>query len=63
MLKFKTFKTGISPSMKSLFNLNNLTGQQKLDLIKCRIFGGMIGGNLRNGLKLLKQNLKGPALV
>ena len=49
-------RSRIGPSPLTSLNMNNLTGKQKLDLIRCRIFGTMIGGNYRSGYKNAKKN-------
>ena len=63
MIPFKTYKTGISPCLKSMFNLKKLTGKQKLDLVRTRLFGTTIGGNMRSGLQYLRRNFTGKAKV
>ena len=52
-IKFPCFKTGINPSMRSRIDMTNLTGTLKLLLIRSRIFGSTIGGNLRSGSKAI----------
>ena len=44
-LKLPSFKLGQIPSIRSQFDLNKLTGTQKLDLISSRIFGHNIGND------------------
>ncbi len=58
-LKYFTFKTGTNPSVRSSFDLNCLTGSQKLQLASSRIFGNAIGGNMRSGNRALRAHLKG----
>lgn len=57
--KYINFKTSIGPSLISKFTPNNLTPEMKLTLAKHRIFGNIIGGNLRTGLRHLRDPLKG----
>lgn len=57
-IKVLSSKLGIFPSMRSGINMEKLTGTQKLQLTSARIFGHSIGGNLKNGNKALKKNLK-----
>ena len=57
--KYMTFKTGVNPSIRSSFNMECLTGTQKVMLASSRIFGDSIGGNMRNGNRPLRANLKG----
>ena len=48
--KFPKLRYGINPS--PLYNLrtnNVFVGKEKLDLIKTRIFGKMIGGTMSSG--------------
>ncbi len=45
-IKYPSFKTAISPSAKSRFDPENLTGTQKLALTSSRIFGFRIGNSL-----------------
>lgn len=54
-IRLPNFKLGIKPSMRSVFNMEKLTGTQKLQLVQARIFGNSIGGNMRNGMKPLKR--------
>ena len=58
-LRFANFKTGSTPSKLQKFDMNNLTGSQKLDLIKTRIFGTMIGDERRTGLQFIKKQMRG----
>ncbi|KRX05331.1 hypothetical protein PPERSA_00632 [Pseudocohnilembus persalinus] len=57
-LKVPKFKTGITPSKANQFDLNNLTGTQKIQLAGSRIFGYTIGGNKSSGAKVLQKNLQ-----
>lgn len=58
-IKYLTFKTGINPSVRSRFDINNLTGTQRLQLTSCRIFGNMIMGNQKSGRKEMRRNMRG----
>ena len=59
-IRVPTFKTGIAPSMKHTFNqLGNYTPTQKLTLTRNRIWGNIIGGNVRSGYKELKKPTTG----
>lgn len=42
-LKLPTFKTGVNPTIRAQYDMNNLAPSQKLDLVRCRIFGTNIG--------------------
>jgi hypothetical protein len=42
-IKVPNFKTGINPCKRVMFDLDNLTPTQKLELISSRIFGHNIG--------------------
>lgn len=57
--KFPKFKTGSNPSIIHQFNVNALTGTQKLMLAHSRIFGTNIPGNAQTGNKILRRPLKG----
>lgn len=58
-IKYLSFKTGINPSIKSRFDLNCLTGTQKLMLASSRIFGNSYNGNERAGTRVMRSNLRG----
>ena len=59
MIRFPFFRGGVCPSPLTALNMQKLTGTQKLDLIRCRIFGEMIGGNHRSGYSAAKRGLSG----
>lgn len=59
--KFISFKTATPPSALSRLLPHALTPAQKLSLSRARIWGTIIGGNLRSGLKHLRSPLKGAA--
>ena len=59
-LRFPTFKTAINVSTLSKFNQNgDYTPMQKMMLTRNRIWGNIIGGNIRSGYSLLKQPVVG----
>ena len=53
-IRLSRFKTGEVFNPKSYFNMNNLTPLQKMELVKCRIWGNTVGDNFSSG----KINLK-----
>ncbi len=57
MIRYANFRGGVSTSPLLAMDMLKLTGKQKLDMIRCRIFGSMIGGNHHSGLKTAKSNL------
>ncbi len=50
------FKTGVRYNPKLNFNMNNLTPQQKLELVRCRIWGNTVGDNYKSGILNFKEN-------
>ena len=59
-LRVPTWKTAINPSTKHRFDQNgNFTPLQKMMLTRNRIWGNMVGGNVRSGFKELKTPMKG----
>lgn len=48
-LKLTSFKTGYRYNPRSYFNINNLTSFQKMELVRCRIWGNTVGDNLPSG--------------
>ncbi|KAM3140137.1 hypothetical protein pb186bvf_007690 [Paramecium bursaria] len=53
--RLMSFRLGIRPSVRQQFDMNNLTGTQKLLLVQSRIFGTQFGGNLQNGRQELQR--------
>ena len=61
-IRVPTFKTAIAPSMKHRFNqAGNYTPTEKLTLTRNRIWGNIVGGNVRSGYKELKKPTYGHA--
>ena len=59
-IRLPTWKTAIQPSAKHAFDqAGNFTPMQKLMLTRNRIWGNIVGGNVRSGYKELKAPLKG----
>ena len=58
-IKYYTFKTGVSPSIRGSLDPKCLTGSQKLMLTSARIFGGRIGSNSPAGTRAIRAPLKG----
>ncbi len=54
-LKRPSFRLGIKPSVASDFDMNNLTGTQKVMLASSRIFGYTLGGNKSSGQKAMAR--------
>jgi len=54
-VRFPWLRTGMYPTQRTAFNPANLTPMQKMWLAKNRIWGNMIGGNMRSGYKELKK--------
>jgi len=48
-IRLSRFKTGTPYNPKSYFNMNNLTSLQKMELVRCRIWGNTIGDNYASG--------------
>jgi len=59
MLRYAVFKKCTVPSPLRSLDMTKLTGAQKLDLVRLRIFGDMIPGNYPTGYKVLKAKLSG----
>lgn len=57
-LKMTQFKTGALPSPKSYFKMNNLSCVQKMELVRCRIWGNTIGDNFRSGKKIILNQIR-----
>jgi hypothetical protein len=51
-LKLTNFKTGFRYNPRLNYNLNNLSPYQKMELVRCRIWGNTIGDNLPSGIKI-----------
>jgi len=58
-VRYPSFKCGITPSIKSRIDPNNLTGTHKLLLTSARIFGFNIAGLHKTGSKVLRKSLQG----
>jgi hypothetical protein len=48
-IRLTRFKTGTTYNPKSYFNMNNLSPIQKMELVRCRIWGNTIGDNYASG--------------
>ncbi len=59
----KSWKTGLNPSHRSSFDMANLTSTQKLELTRARIWGTVIGGNLRSGYAKMKKKPIGAPML
>ncbi len=57
-LKLTSFKTGTRYNPSSYFKMNNLTSTQKLELVRCRIWGNTIGDNQPSGNFVLYHELR-----
>jgi hypothetical protein len=44
-----SLKTGIHPNPRQLFNVPQLSPLQKMQLVRCRIWGNTIGDNYKTG--------------
>ncbi len=53
--KLTNFKSGTNPNPRFKFDMNNLTGKQKLELVYCRIWGTNIGDGMRSGAQILRK--------
>src|SRR5574343_136691 len=53
----KAWNTAIGPSLISSFYPKDLTPTQKMILARSRIWGDVIGGNLRSGHRLAKKTM------
>lgn len=58
-VRFPNVKTGISPSPRTMVDLNNLTATQRVMLTRNRIWGNMLGNSESNGYQTLKKKLQG----
>lgn len=48
-IRLTQFKTGQVYNPKSYFNIHSLTPMQKMQLVRCRIWGNTIGDNFKSG--------------
>ena len=55
--KMTNFKTGTNPNPRFMFDMKNLTGKQKLELVYCRIWGTNIGDGMRSGSNYLRKKV------
>ena len=55
--KITNFKSGTNPNPRFKFDMNNLTGKQKLELVYCRIWGTNIGDGMRSGAQILRKKI------
>jgi hypothetical protein len=53
-IRLTQFKTGQVYNPKSYFNIHSLTPMQKMQLVRCRIWGNTIGDNIKSGKNILK---------
>ena len=59
-MRLPTWKTGMNPSVLHTFDqTGNFTPMQKLMLTRNRIWGNVVGGNIRSGYKEVSTPLKG----
>lgn len=58
-----SWKTATGPCALSSFTPNNLTPTQKMILAKARIWGHIIGGNVKAGHKYAKGGFKGEGMI
>mmetsp|Transcript_12926 Transcript_12926/g.24009 ORF Transcript_12926/g.24009 Transcript_12926/m.24009 type:complete len:146 (+) Transcript_12926:679-1116(+) len=54
-------KHAFGPSILSRMDPNNLTSTDKLMLARARIWGNIIGGNVKTGSRFLRERLQWPA--
>jgi hypothetical protein len=57
-LRLTQFKTGIPYNPRSYFNIHSLTNNQKMQLVRCRIWGNTIGDNYKSGLRHFRKDLR-----
>ena len=60
-VRFPWAGSGIAPTLKRAWDINNMTHHQKMWLARNRIWGNMIGGNARSGYKEMKKAISGPS--